>query len=106
MGLSGGIGSGTGDWRLRLSSRLDLQMLAYIRTREGFLTSMHDLVPESEGGHRVVIFNPGRNRGLVRWLRVVNPGMQVAGVRIEGIERSPGAQRFPFNNTEDFPFFS
>ena len=86
LGLSGGIGSGTGDWRLRVSSALELQVLSYIRTREGFLTSMHDLVPESEGGHRAVIFNPGRNRSLVSRLRVVNPGAQRAAVRIEGID--------------------
>ena len=88
VGLSGGIGAGTGDWRLRLSSRLDLQVLSYIRTREGFLTSMHDLVAESEGDHRVVIFNPGRNRSLVSRLRVVNAGSQGAEVRIEGIDAS------------------
>ena len=86
LGLSGGIGAGTGDWRLGLSSSLDLQVLSYIRTREGFLTSMHDLVPESEGAHRVVIFNPGRNRSLVSRLRVVNRGAQRAEVRIEGID--------------------
>ena len=86
VGLSGGIGSGTEDWRLRLSSSLELQVLTYIRTREGFLTSMHDLVAESGGGHRVVIFNPGRNRSLVSWLRVVNAGPQDAEVRIEGID--------------------
>jgi hypothetical protein len=86
VGLSGGIGAGTGDWRLRLSSSLELQVLSYIRTREGFLTSMHDLVAESGGAHRVVIFNPGRNRSLVSWLRVVNAGTQGAEVRIEGID--------------------
>ena len=86
LGLSGGIGAGTGDWRLGLSSRLDLQVLSYIRTREGFLTSMHDLVPGSEGAHRVLIFNPGRNRSLVSRLRLVNSGTRRARVRIEGID--------------------
>jgi hypothetical protein len=47
---------------------------------------MHDLVAESGGAHRVVIFNPGRNRSLVSWLRVVNAGTQGAEVRIEGID--------------------
>ena len=92
-GLSGGIGAGTGAWRLRLSSSLDLQVLAYIRTEDGFLTSMHDLVPETEAGHRVAVFNPGRNVDQVSRLRLINPGAEAAEVRIEGIDgggESPG----------------
>ena len=84
--LSEGTGAGTGDWRLELRSRLALEVLAYIRTQDGFLTSMHDLVPETADGHRVVIFNPGRNVNQVSWLRIVNPGEQQAEVRIEGID--------------------
>ena len=44
-GLTDGIGSGTGDWRLELDSELDIELLAYIRTKDGFLTAMHDLAP-------------------------------------------------------------
>ena len=39
--LSEGIGSGEGDWRLELSSTLDVEVLGYIRTKDGFLTAMH-----------------------------------------------------------------
>ena len=85
-GLSDGVGAGTGDWRLGLSSRLELEVLSFIRTREGFLTSMHDLVAESEGGHRVWFFNPGSNLSHVSRLRLINPGRQDAEVRIEGID--------------------
>ena len=52
-GLPQGTGEGTGDWRLRLSSPLELEVLSYIRTDDGFLTSMHDVVPETSAGHRV-----------------------------------------------------
>ena len=34
-GLLGGIGAGTGNWRLRLRSRLDIEVLAYNRTGDG-----------------------------------------------------------------------
>ena len=44
-GLTGAAGSTDHDWRLRLSSDLDIEVLAYIRTEGGFLTSMHDTVP-------------------------------------------------------------
>ena len=92
-GLSGGIGSGSGDWRLALHSTLALEVLSYIRTRDGFLTSMHDVVPQGPQGHRVVIFNPGRNAAQASRLRVVNTGEEAAEVRIEGTDdrgTSPG----------------
>ena len=92
-GLSGGIGSGGGDWRLELRSTLALEVLAYIRTSDGFLTGMHDVAPEGSEGHRVVIFNPGRNVNQVSRLRVVNRGDKDAEVRIEGTDdagASPG----------------
>ena len=93
-GLSGGIGSGSGDWRLALHSTLALEVLSYIRTRDGFLTSMHDVVPQGPQGHRVVIFNPGRNAAQASRLRVVNTGEEAAEVRIEGTDdrgASPGS---------------
>ena len=92
--LSGAIGAGSGDWRLELSSPLTLEVLAYIRTGDGFLTSVHDLVPETADGHHVAIFNPGKNVNQVSQLRVINAGAQDAEVRIEGIDddgRSPGS---------------
>ena len=84
--LSQSIGSGEGDWRLELSSALDLEVLSYIRTTDGFLTAMHDVVPASETGHRVAIFNPGSNPNQVSRLRLVNPGRKPARVSIEGID--------------------
>ena len=85
-GLAGATGSGEGDWRLALTSGLDIEVLAYIRTEDGFLTAMHDVVPSSGAGHRVVTFNPGRNVNQASWLRVVNPGDVPAGVTIEGTD--------------------
>ena len=85
-GLSGGTGAGTGDWRLELSSDLDLEVLAYIRTEDGFLTAMHDVVERGLAGHRVAIFNPGRNRNQRSLLRLINPGTVQARVTISGID--------------------
>ena len=93
-GLSGGIGAGSGDWRLEVRSTLELDVLSYIRTSDGFLTSMHDVVPETPEGYRVVIFNPGRNVNQVSRLRVANVGAAPAEVRIEGTDdagASPGS---------------
>ena len=85
-GLSGGVGDGEGDWRLELTSTLDLQVLGYVLTTDGFLATMHDVVAGGEAGHRVPFFNPGRNRSLSSRLRLVNPGDETAEVTIEGID--------------------
>ena len=87
-GLDGNTGSGTGDWRLQLASDLDIEVLAYIRTNDGFLTAMHDLVPETEEGYRVPTFNPGRNTNQVSQLRLINPGDVDATVTVHGIDDS------------------
>ena len=102
-GLSGGVGPGRGSWRLRLRSPLDLEVLAYNRTRDGLLTTMHDLVPRTvvrrpgaeheELGHRVAIFNPASSLGQVSRLRIINRGDESATVTIEGVDdegASPG----------------
>ena len=88
-GLSGGIGAaGQGDWRLELASDLDLGVLAYIRTEDGLLTAMHDVVARGLIGHRVAIFNPGANRNQKSLLRLINPGAEAAEVSITGIDDS------------------
>ena len=92
-GLPSGVGSGEGDWRLELMSALEIEVLSYIRTADGFLTSMHDSAPVAGGVHRVVIFNPGSNPNQVSRLRLLNLGSEEALVRITGIDdagASPG----------------
>ena len=94
-GLAGSTGAGTGDWRLALSSDDldDIQVLAYIRHDDGFLTSMHDVAPRVEGGSRVAIFNPGSNPDQVSSLRLINPTAVDAEVTVTGIDdagASPG----------------
>ena len=87
-GLRGLMHSGEGDWRLLISSNLDIEVLNYIRTRDGFLTAMHDLVPETDAGYRVATFNPGRNSDQVSYLRLINPGDVEVTVTVYGIDDS------------------
>ena len=51
-GLSGGVGAGEGDWRLELTSDLDVEVLSYIRAAGGLLT-------------RSMTWSPARGRGTV-----------------------------------------
>ena len=61
-GLSSGIGMGQGDWRLVLETELQVEYGGYIRTGDGFVTSMHDVVPRGRHGYHVPTFNPASNR--------------------------------------------
>ncbi|MYE81764.1 MAG: leucine-rich repeat protein [Gammaproteobacteria bacterium] len=87
-GLTEGIGSGQGDWRLTLESDLDIEVLSYIRTRDGFLTSMHDVAPTGPEGLRVVTFNPASNVGQLSLLRLINSGDVEAPATITGVDDS------------------
>ena len=94
-GLSDAVGPGQGAWRLELSSKLDIEVLSYLRIAGGFLTVMHDTVPGEDGGHRVAFFNPGSNLAKVSRLWLVNPGEEAAEVSIAGVDaqgESPGGE--------------
>ena len=102
-GLDGGVGSGDGHWRLELRTALDVEATAYLRTVDGFLTSVHESAVEEEveaeagpmrHSYRVPFFNPGSNRRLQSRLRLVNPGDGAAEVAITGRDdagESPGS---------------
>ena len=82
-GLSGGVGDGEGDWRLELETDLDIEALAYIRTPDGFLTSIHQVAPKAQSGRSwVPFFNPGSNLGRQSRLRLVNAGDEEATIVI------------------------
>ena len=88
-GLATGVGDGTGNWRLELSSELSIEALAYIRTPDGFLTSMHEVAAEIEKGsnrYHVPFFNPGSNLSKESLLRLINPGGRDASVVITGVD--------------------
>ena len=88
-GLRDGVGSPTrGDWRLELTSDLDIAVMSYVRAPDGFLTSMHDLAPPGVPAQavRVPTFNPGSNQQQVGLLRVMNDGDRSAAVRVAGVD--------------------
>ena len=86
-GLSGGVGPpGAGDWWLTLASSLDVEVNAYIRAADGFLTSMHDVAAEQGAAHRVPFFNPASNVHQRSRLRLINPADRPARVVIRGVD--------------------
>ena len=85
-GLSGGTGARQGDARLELTTGPDVEVLAYVRHGDGFLTAMHDTVPSAGGVYRVSTFNPGSNKNQKSLLRVINPATEEAAISIAGID--------------------
>lgn len=82
-GLSSGVGTGTGHWWLRLTTTLPLDVLSYIGTDDGLLTSMHDVAPFRAGRRAVMYLDEDSANSM---LRVVNPTDGTAHVRIEGVD--------------------
>ena len=88
-GLSAGVGDGTGNWRLELSSGLAIEALAYIRTPDGFVTSMHEVAAATDEGsnrYHVPFVNPGSNSNQQSLLRLINPGSGTASIVITGVD--------------------
>lgn len=88
-----GIGSGFGDSYLQLTADFEFVATSYMRTEDGFLTSMgNTLVPtdgESFGTNCVyeaTIFNPASNTNQVSSLRIVERGGSPTEVSIYGID--------------------
>ena len=101
-GLSNGVGNGSGNWRLDLTTDLDIRTRAYVRTSDGFLTSIHEVAAEEDGGsmrYRVPTFNPGKNVDQESRLRLINVGDSPAHATISGRddqgEPASGRERSP-----------
>ena len=90
-GLSAGLGGGGGDWRLEIDSDLDIEPLAYVRTDDRFVASMHDLVREENMRYSVPVFNSGANLSELSRLRLINPGGAAAEVSISAIDDAGAA---------------
>ena len=95
-GLSAGVGDGSGNWRLELTTGLAIDARAYIRTADGLLASIHQVAveeaAEDEGAdgmtvrYHVPIFNPASNDSQQSRLRLINLGVDDADVVITGLD--------------------
>ena len=89
--LTGCIGGGQGDWRLQFASELDIEVLSYVRTGDGFLASMHETAPWADGGFRIATFEPATDRDPKSLLRLVNVEDTAATVVIAGTDDAGGS---------------
>ncbi|HEX5755798.1 MAG TPA: hypothetical protein VFY12_05545, partial [Arenimonas sp.] len=90
-GLNGSLGSGSGNWRLLVSTDLDIRTMALIRTPDGFLTTVHELVAGNGLSGEVVMFNPASNPNQVSVLRVINANGSAATVTFQGVDDAGNA---------------
>ena len=79
------MGDGEGNWRLELDTELDVEPFSYVRTTDGFVTSIHEVAAEADDGgirYRVPFFNLASNRSQQSLLRLINPGEDDATIVI------------------------
>lgn len=86
-GLRTGLGAGEGDWRLVLESELNLDVFAYARSRDGVVSTAHNVASEGGRRHHVPFFSPAGGApagetGRQSRLRLVNPSRGDAQVLI------------------------
>ena len=85
-GLSGGLGSATGDRRLEIDTDLEIEPAAYVRAVDGRLAVMHDTVREAviagRSRYRVPLFNLATDLTQASRLRLINPGDAATAVTI------------------------
>ena len=94
MGLAEGLGPPmAGSWRLHLWSPLDIEVLAYVRTPDGFLTPLHGELPRAGDSLSAFLFNPASNRAQRSSLRVFNPVPASARMSVWGVDDA-GRGRF------------
>lgn len=96
-GLTGSLGTITGDVRLEILTDLSVAVLAYLRTSDGTLAVLHDEVQARTAGmnggyeYQVPVFNPAQNMAQASRLRLINPSGNTAMVSIQGEDDSGAA---------------
>ncbi len=94
MGLTDGVGPPmAGSWRLHVWSALDIEVLAYVRTPDGFLTPAHGELPRAGDSLSAFLFNPASNRAQRSSLRVFNPVPASTRMSVWGVDDA-GRGRF------------
>jgi len=85
-GLTSHLCNGAGKWQLIIRSNVAVQVMGLIRTPDGFLTSLNDVVPSSGSVNNVFFANPASNTNLQTFLRIVNTSSATGAVTLSGID--------------------
>ena len=81
------LGPPQGNWRLQFESDLDISALSYMRSSDGFLSSLDsDLYVYGDNQYSAWFFNPASNQNQRSYLRFVNTHNEVVRVNIQGVD--------------------
>ncbi len=85
-GLPYGVGSGEGNWRLEVTTELQIFAIGYAETANGLQTPMSGVARKYRGGYLVPLFNPADDTGQRSFLRIGNLTDEEVSVTITGID--------------------
>ena len=91
LGLVGSTGPGAGDWRLEIASGLDVEVLPYVRTADGTMSGLGEIVATEDNVHRVALFGAADSPDATGRLRLTNRGAQALRADIIGIDDTGAA---------------
>lgn len=75
-----------GKWQLRIRSDQEIEVQGFIRSLDGFLTSMTEVVPSVGNTHEVYFANPASNTNQQSFVRIVNLDDSAGLVTITGVD--------------------
>ena len=85
--MSGSLGDGTGKWQLAVQSNTDIEVMSLIRTPDGFLTSVSDVVPkDGTDANEIFFVNPASNQNQQSFLRFTNQSDVGGFVTLSGVD--------------------
>jgi hypothetical protein len=85
-GLNGNFCDGQGKWQLAIFSDNPISVMGLVRTSDGFLTSLNDVVPSAGNDSLVYFSNPASNTSQQTFLRIVNLADNEGTVTISGVD--------------------
>ena len=85
-GIFGSLGDGTGKWQLAVRSNGSFEAMSLIRTPDGFLTSVNDVVPKDGTANEIFFANPASNQIQQSFLRFTNQSDVDGFVTLSGVD--------------------
>ncbi len=85
-GLESSLCDGTGKWQIIVRSSQAIELMGLIRTRDGFLTGLTDVVPVEQDSNMVYFANPASSSQQQTFLRIVNNSTSAGTVTITGVD--------------------
>ena len=84
-GIIGSLGDGAGKWQLAVRPSESIKVMSLIRTPDGFLTSVNDVVPKGSP-NEIYFANPASNQNQQSFLRFTNQSDVAGSVLLSGVD--------------------